>query len=387
MSLSCELAYHEKFAAVLPQSNTARTVFDLSTEERTEIEKRMMPGAWSEVGFLRMGDRLLSVCVEDGFTLLNANVPCYMIADVLSGIVAAAQKSHFRYPIIAGKFKVTNARVSTVGYQECPFSPSENKSCHIGRNDAEITNIHNGISIVANDLTIEMIRNHFFFQSGPYRIAPQAAIKCLELETTKYERVTEKFAKVLEFENLNAGEEEVRKFEEEKKISEKYAAPIFIAPGVVGYVLPYKNRTSYENHGLTVEQKIRKECALQGLTEEEIEAKLDFKAWFGKFHCPPRTREEMLSEVIQREEKEGDQFLHIFNDRDRKGDEIIYEFNGYKLDRPIKYAGNCILELTEKTYVPFESEASTQDQAPPQKKRRANILDPYDCESLLPIES
>lgn len=361
----------EKLASVLPISQNARTVFDLSEAERNEMETRMMPNSWSEVGFLKLGDRLLSVCIQDGLTLLEAKVPCYLIADVLSGILEAAKKSPGKAaPIVGGKFRVDNARLATNGYQECPFSLSENTPCHVGRADPVITNITNGKSILANDLTIEMIRNHFFFQTGPYRIDPRWAIECLELETTTYERVKEYRAKYCEFDYLNPNESDIKRYEAEKTELTRHASPFSIAPGVTGYVLPFKNRENYEYDGFTVEEKIRKQGALRGLTEEAIEAELNSEAEWGKWYSPPRTRMETLSRVIHRKEQKGDQFLHVFNDKALRNNNFIQEINGFKLSDPIKDAGIYIFELTTRMHVPIEP-----DPTPVSKKRKKG--DPF----------
>lgn len=372
VSLSREViqAEREKLASVLPISRNARTVFDLSEEERLAIEVRMKPEGWSGEGFLKITDRLLPVCIEDGRTLLREKISCYLIADVLSSIIEVAQKSDNPEPIVGGKFKVKNSRLGTNGYQECPFAKSEESSCHFGRMDPVITNVTNGISILANNLTIDMVRDHFFFQNGPYRLDPQAAIECLELQTTQYEMITESFATYRGCEILNDNKKDVQKYSQEKLEAQKYAAPLSVAAGVTGYILPFKDRDAYENHGLTVEQKIRKQGVLQGLTEEQIQSELRSHVEFSQLFC--KTPEEILSEVIERQEKDGDQFLHVFNDEEREGEQIIKEMNGFKLSAPVEDPGIYVFELATRTRAKIAPDFTVLERASgsSQKKRR-----------------
>jgi hypothetical protein len=335
---------------VLPVSKNARTVFDFSDQELSVVEERMRPGRWSTEGFLQTNDRLMSVCMQDGQTLLKENVPCHLIADVLSSIIEAAQKSNDPSPVIWGKFKVERHNLATNGYQECPFAKSKESSCHRGRSDPTVTNVTNGISILVNNLTVDMIREHFFFQTGPYRLDPQRAIECLELRSTKYEMVVNKVATFESAEALNdQDQEEVVEYEKEKSEAKKYTAPQQIAPGVTGYILPYKDREAYENHGLTVEQKIRKQGEAEGLTEAQIQMELKSHT---KFSCMfNRTPEERLSKVIERKEKDGEQFLHVFNDKRLSEDQGIMEINGFELPTSIELQGTYVFQLTEKTRV------------------------------------
>lgn len=286
----------EKFASVLPVSKDARTVFDLSAEEILETEERMMPGGWSDAGFLKLGDRLLSVCIADGKTLLKNEVPCDLIADIIDSILEESLKSRDPELLIAGKFKVIRG-ASTVSYQECPFAESKETACHKGRADLVITNMVNQTSILANDLTIEMIRNHFFFQTGPYALRPQDAIDCLDLKTTSYKIITEKFAQHEDFENLNIPND-LGKYEKEKEKAAKYAVSFSIDCGVTGFILPYNE--------IYVDQE----------TKEEAE-----------------------------------EFLHVFNDKKREEDQLIWEIFGYKLSDPIKWEGIYVYKLKTKTRV------------------------------------
>ncbi len=377
--------YKEKFASILPISENARTVFDLSEKEIEEVERYMQPGVITQTGFLKSGDRLLSVCIEDGETLLKARIPCYLMATVASNILEAAKDSQSMEllvpgrifsqlleeakdaPIVMGKFKVESVLLASDGYSKCPFTPKGERSCHSGKASSIITNIENGKSMIIEDLTIEMLKDHFFCQPSLHGAQLEEAIECLDLKNTEYKIVTEEITIDCDFDNLNYDEASLKAHQHEQKQAQKYGPPVFQTDGIAAFVLPYKDRLRYEYHGLTVEAKIRKEGALQGLTEKEIVSNLDSIVKVRSWMKTSKTPQEILSEVIQKKEKEGEKFLHVFNDDDRLGPQILHEIAGYPLSKPIKYRGVYIYKLAKKTIIKTESNPPN-----PEKKRREN---------------
>ncbi len=337
----------EKFQTVLPISRHARTVFDLLPEDMLKVEQRMRPGEWSCRGFLQKGDRLLSVCIADGLALLEAGVPCYIISGVASSILKEARKCTSREVLVAQKFKVTQLDIVVDGYQKSPFTAFEETPCCVGRFDYQITNVMNGKSIVVNKLMLEMIKQSFFFQTGPCRLDPKEAIECLDLNGGHYTAVIEMKAQYLNVKHR--GQTNSMRYQEEKRAADRLSSPIHIAPGAVGYVLPYQSPEDHQSQNLSIEEEIRRKGENQGFSEENIEEKLDEYMEWENIHDPSRSREEILSQPLWREEKEL--FLHIFNDRSRNGSSAIQEIPGYTLSDPIRSKGLHIFALIPKLRV------------------------------------
>jgi|GEM_PF-2512335 len=358
------------FPFLLPTSRSARTVFHMSEEEIIEVERRMRPGQYSGEGFLKEGERLVEVCTRDLMLLWEEKVSCDLIANVLDGIIQAAKRSENEKPIVGGKFKVQGARIAMNGYQKCPFHKPSLEICHLGRQDFTITNIKNSKSIRVASLVIDMIRDHGFFESGPYRLDPKEAIECLELQTAEYEMITEctgEMCYLLDEEELGIEEEAAKK---------NASKSFLMGPCLRAYILPYKDRDKFENHGLTLEQKIRKEAISQGkTTEEEIQKHVDscvsFHQIIYKSKCNKSSLDSkaILSTVIKRSEEEGEEFLHIFNDSPLDKNPLT-EFEGIKLSSPIKHKGAYIFKLKTHTYANISKDTLSATREPELKRRR-----------------
>jgi hypothetical protein len=77
--------------------------------------------------------------------------------------------------------------ISTFGYQECPWSPTEllggGKPCAAGSSDWGIRDRQRGLEMKGPELITHLIREHGFFEGfeSPYRVDPRALAKLLQV--------------------------------------------------------------------------------------------------------------------------------------------------------------------------------------------------------------
>ena len=247
-------------------------IHDLDSKKMEQLNRRMQPGACSQVGFLGKGKSLRSVCQKDARYLKERGITFKQISDKLDAIFAK-ERCLRRSPeaqigrlgeyhvIIDGQLRIP-PYLCTVGAQECPFSPDPNDMgtwCGLARAQMTIINSSTGEKLEnITELTAHMIRDHHFFQgSSPYRADPKQLIDVLGLEPGKSYKHEETRIKVFDFHGSGGSisKEEVlqaRKEAKEHYLAEDHSAELFL--------LPYSG-TSWENYpyrGLTHRQRIQK---------------------------------------------------------------------------------------------------------------------------------
>ena len=152
-----------------------------------EIEARMRPGNFSQVGFLGPAESLAHVLEVDARTLKELGVNEQALADSLGQLLEAAVASK-RTVTHIGRYKVRLQRYK--GVQICPFAPQPHENpCPAGGGirfasiDWDIKNTRTGSGISGPGLIVHLIAAHAFFEGlrAPYRVAPRALAELLEL--------------------------------------------------------------------------------------------------------------------------------------------------------------------------------------------------------------
>jgi len=152
-----------------------------------EIEARMRPGNFSEVGFLGPAESLAHVLEMDARTLNELGVNEQALADSLGQLLEAAVASK-RTVTHVGRYKVRLQRYK--GVQICPFAPQPHENpCPAGGGirfasiDWDIKNTRTGPGISGPGLIVHLIAAHGFFEGlrAPYRVSPRALAELLEL--------------------------------------------------------------------------------------------------------------------------------------------------------------------------------------------------------------
>jgi hypothetical protein len=149
-----------------------------------EVEARMLPGRYSQAGFLAPGESLRAVLAEDARALAEIGCTTQMIADALDRLLAAAVVAGGRARI--GPFAVKIARYK--GFQLCPFAPEpERNQCQAGSGqqygsiDWVISNKRSGRRLSGPGLIVHLIGAHGFFEGprSPMRVDPRALAELL----------------------------------------------------------------------------------------------------------------------------------------------------------------------------------------------------------------
>lgn len=152
-----------------------------------EVEARMRPGEFSQVGFLGAEESLRDVLDADARTLLELGVTARAMAERLFEILESALESKLT-AVSAGHFRVQVTRYK--GPQICPFAPDpfENPcqgfgGMRLASIDWEIRNTRNRLRMTGPGLIAHLIGMHSFFEgmNSPYRVDPRALAELLEL--------------------------------------------------------------------------------------------------------------------------------------------------------------------------------------------------------------
>jgi hypothetical protein len=153
-----------------------------------ELERRMRPGGFSQVGFLDQRERLEDVLAMDRQTMLGLGLDFARLAAGLDELLDAAESSPRRATRI-GKLDVSVDL--TTGFQICPWSPDPHRGqCTAGggvRHASltwKIRNRTTGDELRGPGLIVHLIRDHGFFEGrgSPSRVDPRRLAELLELD-------------------------------------------------------------------------------------------------------------------------------------------------------------------------------------------------------------
>lgn len=235
--------------------------------------------------------------------------------------------------ILPGYLKIE--LLSSQGFQECPFHKKE-VLCHKGAFEHTIQNLKTEESIKVSQLVIALIGSHAFFEGNTaYRVDPEKLCRVLEINSRKYERVTEKIWKMCDGDSIEPGlEDAVKKYAEKSEDLNDH---------VTAYLLPFQDIEDYENRGLTKEQVIRKKGKASGKSEEEIQEKIDSTKKFNKLFGSPSD----LSEVIT--SKKGT-YCHVFI-RETLSKPERFSFEGVPFPEAFRSEFHYVFEVSERTKV------------------------------------
>lgn len=224
---------------LMVRNNPQLFVEHMSEKQLNVIEERMFPGYWSEAGFLEINQSLKKVALKDLETLQKIGMTFEKFADRLESIIHQsedAQISQIQYPpLVEGKYLVQIQQ--TKGWQACPFTfeeeskeepcnenmePLDIKSHFIDMRSPEFQeslkkikpivckhysddcgqHVGSAVYVVTRTDTLErfsfaslmphMIRDHHFFQGGPYRVDPEKGIAFFEMKNIRYTDEPEK---------------------------------------------------------------------------------------------------------------------------------------------------------------------------------------------------
>ncbi len=152
-----------------------------------ELERRMRPGAFSQVGFLGRTERLEEVLDRDRQILVDLGLTPAEIAAPLDALLDAAEASA-RNRARLGDLSV---RIElTTGFQICPWASDPNQAqCNAGGGvrHASLTwqarNHRTRGRLSGPGLIVHLIRDHGFFEGrgSPHRVDPEELARILGL--------------------------------------------------------------------------------------------------------------------------------------------------------------------------------------------------------------
>lgn len=155
--------------------------FNMDDKQRTEVKRRMQPGCWSDLGFLKAGQLGLEISMLDREILEKRQVTYREVAknlDELKNLIFSGNKNA-EYQFDLKKF---------CGSQICPFSFNRNaqgdlEDCakEIGNWEANVIRIDTGEKLFFTGLHAHLIRYHGFFEDGHYRLDPEKVCKFFRL--------------------------------------------------------------------------------------------------------------------------------------------------------------------------------------------------------------
>jgi hypothetical protein len=152
-----------------------------------DVERRMRPGQFSEVGFLGEDERLRDVLDADARALAALNVTPGALASRLQSLLVRAIEAKRDSTIVDG-FRVRLRRYK--GFQLCPFAPRPLEMPCPGPGDPRLASIEwtishraNGARMAGPGLIAHLIGTHGFFEGreSPYRVDPRDLAILLEL--------------------------------------------------------------------------------------------------------------------------------------------------------------------------------------------------------------
>jgi len=144
------------------------------------VEKYMMPGEISRIGFLGNDNRkLVDILLDDGQAVTSLGLNHRFLADKMEAVMEKARES-FGNPVLIDGFLEVTAEDSR-GTIACPFR-------HMGmypKVNVQAVNIKTGESIHWTALNVHMIREHGFYEGkgSPFRVEPLDLIRILEIST------------------------------------------------------------------------------------------------------------------------------------------------------------------------------------------------------------
>jgi hypothetical protein len=294
------------------------------TEEQLHRAEKSMRSA-SSYALLNLSESLKDVALKDFEILQISSIPYQLIADVLDGIIRAANhsfNSKVKIPIVGGKFKVECRTIQIAKPLIYPFTRSIGYLSYSRNIDSfdlfTITNIDNYKVVRVNQGVILMIRLGFLAK-GSFALQPQEVIECLELHNPKKYQILNQEVLV---DHGALDYTELAFF-----TAKKYGKNRFeINPNTFGCYLPYLNYQLYVGAGKTVGQFVaEKEELLEGT---QLQLKEDY-AVENELEIEEVT-DELLSQVLlEKDAGEEDQFLHLFVGENRL--QRITEIQGLKV--------------------------------------------------------
>jgi hypothetical protein len=188
----------------------------MNTPSISELERRMRPGAWSEIGFLGCSELLEVVLAQDNQTLKALHLSYEQIAEALEKILQSVldqrkklleeNYQEFRkreeavfnlyQPESIPNFSLNNLPNTDLGYsienkfqvfitqyrglQECPWGCEYN---YWSSFTFLILNRQSGKFVTGSGLIVHLIRKHHFFEGikTPFRVEPTRVADVLEL--------------------------------------------------------------------------------------------------------------------------------------------------------------------------------------------------------------
>lgn len=156
-----------------------------------ELEKRMRPGALSELGFLGEHEQLDQVIAHDARVLHELNTTYEKLAERLEDLLYLAFRSDEKVSQFE-HFLVTVTQY--MGFQLCPWTLNiHHGQCRAGKGvrfaslDWQIQNLRTNQVMSGPGLIVHLIREHHFFEGldSPYRVDPYQLACLLELRSLK----------------------------------------------------------------------------------------------------------------------------------------------------------------------------------------------------------
>lgn len=147
----------------------------------------MRPGNFSQAGFIGADESLVQVLAADARSLAELGLDARTLADALGRLLEAAALSAGATTQI-DRFRIRLRRYK--GVQICPYAPEPHAnpcprppSPRFASMDWEIQNRRTGAKLAGPGLIVHLIGAHGFFEGSrsPYRVAPRALAKLLEL--------------------------------------------------------------------------------------------------------------------------------------------------------------------------------------------------------------
>lgn len=263
-----------------------------------------------------------------------------LVAQVLDGIIRAANNSERDNTIVNGNFKIKNISYPLESDYRCHFSASPARICHQKKKGDEIqafqiTNLNNQASIEFTELALDWLRYHRSFSY----LDPEKVAECLELDTTEYSMIV---AQSLVF-HLFLDPEPLA-----EEIAKQYAfCSIPIDANATAYILPYENYLLHHWAGKTV--KDLKEAGIVFSKFTLLQLQIDCMAMNGLENPSEITQEMVYSLQIQKEINRGI-FLHVFNQVDRSKNDQIKRAATHLFENPIQKTGITIFKMETATY-------------------------------------
>jgi hypothetical protein len=190
----------------------------MNTPFISELERKMRPGAWSEMGFLGFLESLEAVLAQDNQTLKALHISYEQVADALEKILqsvldqqnkllkenprewAKREGKKFIFdlyqPNCIPSFSLNNLPSTDLGYlvenkfqvfirqyrgfQECPWGCGCDNWSSL---TFLILNRQSGKFVTGSGMIIHLIRKHHFFEGiqTPFRVEPAGVVDVLEL--------------------------------------------------------------------------------------------------------------------------------------------------------------------------------------------------------------